>query len=134
MPLKKKRGDILPRPNKRRYICKMPKYGTYGPIGRRAQHESCVRMTVDEYEAIRLIDYEGNNQEECAIQMDVARTTAQRIYMNARNKIAVSFVEGRCIKIEGGHYQLCEEGRRKNFQGQFRCQQCRRPWKEEKLE
>jgi len=121
----------LPRPNKRRYICKLPKYGAYGPIGQRALRASCIRMTVDEYETIRLIDYEGYNQEECAKQMDVARTTAQRIYMNARNKIAVSLVEGKCIKIEGGHYQLCEERRGQNGQG--RCQQCRRQWKEEKL-
>ena len=35
-------------------------------------------MTIDEYEAIRLIDLEGL-QEECAKQMNVARTTVQRI-------------------------------------------------------
>ena len=41
-------------------------------------------MTVDEYEAIRLIDLLGFTQEECAKQMSVARTTVQGIYAEAR--------------------------------------------------
>jgi predicted DNA-binding protein (UPF0251 family) len=60
-------------------------------------------MTVDEYEAIRLIDLEGFTQEECAAQMQIARTTAE-----ARAKIAQSLVNGKVLKIEGGDYQLCQ--------------------------
>ena len=46
-------------------------------------------------------------QEECAIRMNVARTTVQRIYNNARAKIAKSMVEGKALSIEGGNYKLC---------------------------
>jgi len=70
--------------------------------------ENIVRMTVDEYETIRLIDLEGFTQEECAKQMDVARTTVQGIYAEARKKIAESLVNGKVLLIEGGEYRLCE--------------------------
>jgi len=65
-------------------------------------------MTVDEYEAIRLIDLEGLTQEECAKQMNVARTTVQGIYAEARKKLARSLVDGKILLIEGGEYRLCE--------------------------
>lgn len=64
-------------------------------------------MSVDEYEAIRLIDLEGMTQEECADKMHVARTTVQGIYMAARRKIAEALVLGRTLRIEGGQYELC---------------------------
>lgn len=44
---------------------------------------------MEEYEALRLMDYLGLNQEEAAAQMGVARTTVQRIYAQARRKLAV---------------------------------------------
>ena len=66
-----------------------------------------VSMTVDEYETIRLIDRENFTQEECARQMNVARTTVQGIYAQARGKIAHFLVEGLMLSIEGGEYRLC---------------------------
>lgn len=65
-------------------------------------------MTVDEYEAVRLIDLEGLTQEECAKQMNIARSTVQGIYIKARKKTAESLVNGKTLLIEGGEYRLCE--------------------------
>ena len=70
--------------------------------------ERCICISVDEYETLRLIDKEGLSQEECGEQMEVARTTVQQIYNNARRKIAEALVEGAAIKIEGGDYRLCD--------------------------
>ena len=64
---------------------------------------------MEEYEAIRLIDLLGCTQEECAAQMGVARTTVQRIYAQARQKLAVFLVEGRPLQIGGGSYALCPQ-------------------------
>lgn len=52
-------------------------------------------MTVDEYESIRLIDLEGFSQEECANKLGVARTTAQLIYNNAREKNCKGVSDGK---------------------------------------
>jgi predicted DNA-binding protein (UPF0251 family) len=102
-------GDkIMPRPMKRRKVCCLPEKTRFGPIGINTDEKNFIRMTVDEYEAIRLIDLVGFTQEECAKQMNVARTTVQGIYIEARKKLAQSLVYGKVLLIEGGEYRLCE--------------------------
>ncbi len=109
----------MPRPRKWRKVCCLPESGRYGPLD--APGGDAVVMSVDEYEAVRLIDLEGYTQEECAEQMNVARTTIQRIYADARNKIAQSLVRGRVLRIEGGDYRLCD-----GLEEACRCGGCRR--------
>ncbi|MGI5891534.1 MAG: DUF134 domain-containing protein [Bacillota bacterium] len=98
----------MPRPKKWRKVCCMPQRDRYGPLGMPADQEDHVTMTIDEYETIRLIDLEGFMQEECARKMAIARTTVQRIYNDARKKLADSLVNGKVLRIEGGDYELCD--------------------------
>lgn len=98
----------MPRPKKRRRVCCLPICNEFVPIGEPINSDDAVIMTVDEYEAIRLIDHEGFSQEECAGYMNIARTTAQQIYNKARKKLSLSLVEGRPLIISGGEYRLCE--------------------------
>lgn len=98
----------MPRPRKWRKVCCLPESNRFGPLNVTISPEQVIVMTVDEYEAIRLIDLEGFTQEECAEQMKIARTTVQRIYTDARKKLANSLVRGRMLRIEGGDYRLCE--------------------------
>lgn len=98
----------MPRPSKWRNVCCLPKKNTFGPLDNDNCPKDIIIMTVDEYEAVRLIDYEGYNQEECSKYMNIARTTAQAIYNRAKKKIAISFVEGKILRIEGGNYRLCD--------------------------
>ncbi len=86
----------------------MPVRTEFAPTGRPFQSSEAVVMTVDEYETIRLIDYQGFNQKECAGYMNIARTTAQQIYNSARKKLSTALVEGRPFVIEGGEYRLCD--------------------------
>ena len=101
----------MPRPRKWRRVCCLPDSNEFGPLNLNIQEKMCVNMTVDEYEAIRLIDLEGLSQEECAAQMNVARTTVQGIYSEARKKIAESIVNGKVLRIGGGDYELCQGDR-----------------------
>ncbi len=91
-----------------RKVCCLPKSSKFGPLDSAIDTENHIKMTVDEYEAIRLIDLEGFTQEECSRQMNVARTTVQGIYIEARRKLAESLVNGRVLLIGGGEYKLCD--------------------------
>ncbi len=97
----------MSRPRKCRKVCQLPGTREFFPAGRQ-NSSSFVILTVDEYEAIRLIDKQGFSQEECSSYMKVARTTVQLIYNSARKKLAAALVEGRPLRIEGGEYQLCD--------------------------
>lgn len=98
----------MARPRKWRKVCDLPKNNRFGPLEKSNNEDYFIVMEVDEYETIRLIDLEGLTQEECSNQMNIARTTVQRIYSQARNKIAKSLVNGKVLRIEGGSYKLCD--------------------------
>lgn len=99
----------MPRPRKWRRVCGLPESSLFGPLNAGNVDNNVTTMTVEEYETIRLIDLEGLTQEECAESMDVARTTVQRIYNDARRKLAHCLVNATVLKIEGGDYKLCDE-------------------------
>lgn len=97
----------MSRPRKRRRVCGMPNYRVFGPINGKINKETIV-LSVEEYEVIRLIDLEGLEQQQCAERMEVARSTIQRMYREAKEKVADSLVNGKILKIEGGDYILCD--------------------------
>ena len=107
----------MPRPRKCRQVCHFPKTLSFFPDGETSAPP--VVLTVEEYEAIRLIDREGLSQEECCRRMGVARTTVQQIYADARRKLAAMLVEGLPLRIGGGDYSLCD-GHRSDC-GKGRC-------------
>ena len=96
----------MSRPLKCRRVCHFPQTLEFLPQNDAGQKP--VILTVDEYEAVRLIDKEGLGQEDCAASMGVARTTVQRIYESARKKLADCVVDGRPLFIAGGDFQLCK--------------------------
>lgn len=92
----------MARPVKVRRISALPEiYKEAGPA---------IRLGLDEFECIRLIDHCGLSQAECGEKMQVARTTVALIYEHARKKIAESIVYGRELEISGGNYRIEEAG------------------------
>lgn len=106
----------MPRPKQFRKIVSPPLMTGFKPFGiPRAQLEEVV-LHYDEYEAVRLLDYEGLMQEQAAEKMNVSRPTLTRIYESARKTIAKAFVEGKMIVIEGGNVDFGRQW--------FRCRKC----------
>ena len=90
----------MARPVRCRRISAQPVYRSFIPEDTVA--DETVRMSVDEFETIILIDYEGLDQKACAEQMGIARTTVTAIYESARHKAAEAFIEGKRLLITGG--------------------------------
>lgn len=97
----------MARPFKSRRVCGLPSVDAFGPLGWEAKE--WIELTLEEYETIRLIDLLDCTQEECAAQMEVARTTVQAVYNSARRKLAECLVCGRGLRIRGGNYTVCPD-------------------------
>ena len=95
----------MPRPQRCRRICGIPEHTRFGPEG---EAPDAVTLSLDEFEAIRLMDLEGRTHEQCAAIMQVSRTTVTEIYAAARAKLADAVVNGRKLIIQGGRVRLCE--------------------------
>ena len=80
------KGDaLMPRPQKSRRICCYPDYWSFAPDQDTAN--DTVTMSLDEFETIRSVDYQGKTQEECAHNMNVSRTTVTAIYDSAERSL-----------------------------------------------
>lgn len=106
----------MPRPKQFRSISLPPKMLGFKPFGIPRSELEIVTLSYDEYETIRLLDYEGLMQEQAAERMNVSRPTLTRIYENARKTIANAFIEGKMILIGGGNVDFGKEW--------FRCRKC----------
>lgn len=92
----------MARPRKRRRLGQKPIYNEFGPKG--LPNSEFIYLSLEEYETIKLIDNEAKTQEECALSMEVARTTVQKIYSDARKKIAAAIINGNTLIINGSDY------------------------------
>jgi len=95
---------MSPRIKRPRKVLNPPVIKGFKPYGPEAgkQKTEPVFLLYEEYEALRLCDYDMYNHIQSSEIMNVSRPTFTRIYSSARQKIAKAFVEGSQIAIEGG--------------------------------
>ena len=106
----------MPRPRKIRRVSKPPICSRFKPVGIPARLLDVVDLSVEEYEALRLADYEGLEHKIAAEKMGISRPTFTRLIEQARKKIASGIIEGKEISIEGGDFQF--------IQHVVRCRSC----------
>ena len=121
----------MPRPQRQRIVTGQPVATVYKPLGIPARNIQWINLTLDEFEAIRLIDGDGMDQDTVADQMGVSRPTVTRIIASARSKIANVITHGYALEIQGGTVMqpptMGGPGRGRGFGGQGRGRgRCRR--------
>ena len=98
----------MPRPRRFRRVRNLPRINYFKPQGIPLNELKETILSVSEYEAIRLKDFENLDQETSAKKMNISQPTFHRLVLSARKKISAAIVNGEAIKIEGGIYKIVE--------------------------
>ncbi len=93
----------MSRPRQLRKIVKPPAFRGYKPYGTHLKNDEVVELLYEEYEAIKLADYDCLTHLEASKLMGVSRATFARIYDSARKKVAKTLVEVKTLKTVFGN-------------------------------
>ncbi|MFC1709444.1 DUF134 domain-containing protein [Candidatus Omnitrophota bacterium] len=93
------------RPEKIRLVKEEPKIGQFSPRGRPGRPNE-IEVTIDQFEALRLVDYRGLKHRHAAAQMGVSRQTLERIIKQARKQVSDAIINGKIIRIFGGNIKV----------------------------
>jgi predicted DNA-binding protein (UPF0251 family)/predicted RNA-binding Zn-ribbon protein involved in translation (DUF1610 family) len=107
---------VSPRPKRFRRLGQPPRLKGFKPMGVPLSMSESISIQYEEYEALRLADYEGFSHQQAAEKMDVSRPTFTRIYEKVRQKLAKAFAEGKPMIIEGGDVEFDKQW--------YRCWEC----------
>ncbi len=107
---------MSPRPRRKRWVKTPPVVTGFVPDSGDYDPKEKVTLRFEEYEALKLADYDMLTHLESSQYMGISRPTFTRIYDSARKKIAKAFVENKRITIEGGDVDFEEKW--------YRCMDC----------
>ncbi|MGC9310521.1 MAG: DUF134 domain-containing protein [Candidatus Aenigmatarchaeota archaeon] len=96
----------MPRRRCFRRISGFPEINYFKPAGVRMRDIGEVVLNVEEWEAIRLVDFMKKSQEEGAKAMGISQPTFHRVLRSARKKVAKAIIEGLALRIEGGSFEV----------------------------
>jgi len=102
----------------------MPIVRVFGPLERPPR--GTIQLTLEELEALKLVDHEDLDQEKAAVRMGISRKSFWLDLRSARKKVAKALVDGLAIQIQGGSYvlrmedeeeydQIAEEAERRRY-------------------
>ena len=106
----------MARPVKERAVQDPPRAAGFRPVASPGGGRTPVILSLDEYEAIRLVDHEGLDHAGASEVMGISRPTFTRLIERARSRTAAMLVEARPLRIEGGNIHFCRN--------RYRCREC----------
>ncbi len=107
---------VMSRPFKNRKICNPPMMNGFKPFGMPFCETGSINLQYDEYESLKLVNYQNLSQEIAAEKMEVSRPTFTRVYNNALKKVTKALVECLSIEIEGGNVEFEKDW--------YKCKKC----------
>lgn len=90
----------MPRPCIRRRVRGRPHSHYFKPQGVRMIDLEETALSLDEFEAIRLVDLEDTLQEQAAQKMQISQPTLSRILKSGRKKLSEAIIKGKAIRID----------------------------------
>ncbi len=96
----------MARHTKNRLVSSPPEVTYFRPEGVPSRCADEVSISLEEMEAVRLRDLEGMEQDAGAVQMGISRPTFYRVLASARKKIAEALLNGKAVRINGGHFEF----------------------------
>ncbi|RLG12242.1 hypothetical protein DRN73_03190 [Candidatus Pacearchaeota archaeon] len=105
------------RPRIRRRVRFIPDINYFKPAGVPMANLNEVILSVEEYEAVRLIDLENMPQDKAGKKMKISQPTLSRLLKSARKKLSDAIINGKAIKIQGGNYKMVQPRGRGMGQG-----------------
>ena len=99
----------MPRPRKCRRISEEPEVTYFKPAGVPLRDLKELEVSIDELEALKLVDYYWMDQVEASKKMKISQPTLHRLVVSARKKVAEALAKGYAIKIHGGNYYISKK-------------------------
>ncbi len=90
----------MARPKIPRQICGSPAQSCFKPNGIPMSELDRIYLQEDEFEAIRLVDYQGMQQQQAAVEMGVSRQTLANMVKDALKKVADSLLNGKALMMK----------------------------------
>ena len=88
------------RPKVPRHICGTPANSCFKPNKVPMAELEKRNLALDEFEALRLVDLEGMQQQEAAKEMGVSRQTLANLVKAAREKVVDCLVNGKALMMD----------------------------------
>ncbi len=98
----------MPRRRRLRKVVAPPGFKGYKPYGTNNTSKDSIELLYEEYEAIKLTDYNLMKHSDASALMGISRPTFARIYESARRKIAKALVETKEIVAVYGNATMLD--------------------------
>lgn len=98
---------------KKRYARRLDNKRVFVPLNQEKFEHVVTEITLDEFEALRLVDLEGMSQIEASKDMEVSRATIQRLLHSGRKKTVEALLYQRTIEVQNEIHNIKLKGENK---------------------